>query len=91
MDLKHHLERVENKMKYIKKLINALSKFENGKYASQIKSLKDFDLEEYSSVKTGVRDSRVTYDYDARFGWIDELLNETEALELTNSNDIHDT
>lgn len=75
-----------------KKLINALSKFENGKYASQIKSLKDFDLEEYSSViKTGVRDSKVTYDYDARFGWIDELLNETEALELTNSNDIHDT
>lgn len=75
-----------------KKLINALSKFENGKYASQIKSLKDFELEEYSSViKTGVRDSRVTYDYDARFGWIDELLNETEALELTNSNDIHDT
>ena len=75
-----------------KKLIDALSKFENGKYASQIKSLKDFDLEEYSSViKTGVSDSKVTYDYDARFGWIDELLNETEALELTNSNDIHDT
>lgn len=75
-----------------KKLIDALSKFENGKYASQIKSLKDFDLEEYSSViKTGVSDSKVTYDYDTRFGWIDELLNETEALELTNSNDIHDT
>lgn len=75
-----------------KKLINALSKFENGKYASQIKSLKDFDLEEYSSViKTGVSDSKVSYDYDARFDWIDELLNETEALELTNSNDIHDT
>lgn len=75
-----------------KKLIAALSKFENGKYASQIKSLEDFDLEEYSSViKTGVSDSKVTYDYDARFGWIDELLNETEALELTNSNDIHDT
>ena len=30
-----------------KKLIDALSKFENGKDASQIKSLKDFDLEEY--------------------------------------------
>ena len=75
-----------------KKLIDALSKFENGKYASQIKSLKDFDLEEYSSViKTGVSDSKVTYGYDARFGWIDELLNETEALELTNSNDVHDT
>lgn len=75
-----------------KKLIDALSKFENGKYASQIKSLKDFDLEEYSSVlKTGVRDSEVTYGYDARFGLIDELLNETEALELTNSNDVHDT
>lgn len=75
-----------------KKLIAALSKFENGKYASQIKSLEDFDLEEYSSViKTGVSDSKVTYDYDARFGWIDELLNGTEALELTNSNDIHDT
>lgn len=73
-----------------KKLIDALSKFENGKYASQIKSLKDFDLQEYSSViKTGVSDSKVTYDYDARFGWIDELLNETEALELTNSNDVH--
>lgn len=75
-----------------KKLIDALSKFENGKYASQIKSLKDFDLEEYSSViKTGISDSKVTYGYDARFGWIDELLNETEALELTNSNDVHDT
>ena len=75
-----------------KKLIDALLKFENGKYKGQIKSLKDFDLEEYSSLlKTGVSDSRANYDYDARFGWIDELLNETEALELTNSNDIHDT
>ena len=61
-----------------KKLIDALSKFENGKYASQIKSIKDFDLEEYSSViKTGVNDSRVTYSYDSRMSWVDELLNET--------------
>ena len=74
-----------------KKLIDALSKFENGKYASQIKSIKDFDLEEYSSViKTGVNDSRVTYSYDSRMSWVDELLNETEALELTNSNDVHE-
>lgn len=74
-----------------KKLIDALSKFENGKYASQIKSLKDFDLEEYSDViKTGVGDSRASYSYDSRFTWIDELLNETEALELTNSNDVHE-
>lgn len=75
-----------------KKLIEALSKFENGKYASQIKSLKEFDLEEHSSVvKTGVNDSRASYSYDSRFEWIDELLNETEALELTKSNDVHDT
>lgn len=74
-----------------KKLINSLSKFENGKYASQIKSLKDFDLEEYSSViKTGVTDSKVNYSYDYRIEFVDELLNETEALELINSNDIHD-
>ena len=74
-----------------KKLIDALSKFENGKYASQIKSLKDFDLEEYSDViKTGVGDSRASYSYDSRFTWIDELLNETEALELSNSNDVHE-
>lgn len=74
-----------------KKLIDALSKFENGKYASQIKSLKDFDLEEYSDViKTGIGDSRASYSHDSRFTWIDELLNETEALELTNSNDVHE-
>ena len=74
-----------------KKLIDALSKFENGKYASQIKSLKDFDLESYSDViKTGVGDSKTSYSGDNRFRWIDELLNETEALELTNSNDVHE-
>lgn len=74
-----------------KKLIDALSKFENGKYASQIKSLKDFDLEAYSDViKTGVGDSRASYSGDSRFTWIDELLNETEALELTNSNDVQE-
>lgn len=74
-----------------KKLIDALSKFENGKYTSQIKSLKDFDLEEYSDViKTGVGDSRAYYKYDSRFTLIDELLNETEALELTNSSDVHE-
>lgn len=74
-----------------KKLIVALSKFESGKYASQIKSLKDFDLESDSDViKTGVGDSRASYSGDSRFTWIDEVLNETEALELTNSNDVHE-
>ena len=75
-----------------KKLIDALYKFENGKYAGQIKTLNEFDLESYSDViKTGVGDSRASYSGDSRFTWIDELLNETEALELTNSNDVHET
>jgi len=48
-------------------------------------------LESYSDViKTGVGDSRTSYSGDSRFTWIDELLNETEALELTNSNDVHE-
>lgn len=74
-----------------KKLIKALTKFENGKYANQIKSLKDFALESYSDdIKTGVNDSSVFYSYDNRFVLIDEVLNETEALELTNSNEVHE-
>ena len=78
-----------------KNIIDALSKFENGKYASQIKSLQEFNLQEYSaSIKTGVGNSNVAYQYkgipDGRVKWIDELLNETEALELSNINDVQE-
>ena len=66
-----------------KKLIDNLAKFENGKYVTQIKSIKDFDLESYSEkIKTGVND----YCYNHE---VDELLNETEALKLSKSNKIH--
>ena len=71
-------------------LITNLANFENGKYARQIKGIEEFNLEEYSNkIKTGVRDSRKYYS-DDRIKWIDELLNEIEALELTNSNEIHE-
>ena len=78
-----------------KNIIDALSKFENGKYASKIKSLQEFNLQEYSaSIKTGVGNSNVAYQYkgipDGRVKWIDELLNETEALELSNINDVQE-
>lgn len=74
-----------------KALINNLANFENGKYARQIKGIEEFNLEEYSNkIKTGVRDSRKYYSSDDRIKWIDELLNEIEALELTNSNEIHE-
>lgn len=74
-----------------KELITNLSKFKNGKYASQIKGIQEFNLDEYSDViKTGVKDSIEIYQHDYRVKWIDELLNETEALELTNSNEVHE-
>ena len=74
-----------------KKIIEVLSKYENGKYAMQIKSLKDFELElDSKEIKTGVGDSKASYGYDYRFTNIDELLNETEALELTKSNEIQE-
>lgn len=73
-----------------KKLIYALSSFKNGKYASQIKNFEEFNREEDSDViKTGVNDSRVTYHSSTTF--LDEILNETEALELSNQKDIHTT
>lgn len=74
-----------------KELIKNLSKFKNGKYANQIKGLQELNLDEYSDViKTGVNDSKENYQHDYRVKWIDELLNETEALELTNSNEVHE-
>ena len=74
-----------------KKLIVALSKYKDGKYSNQIKGIRDFDLESDSKkIKTGVNDSRESYGYDLSVKWIDELLNETEALELTGSNDIQE-
>jgi hypothetical protein len=72
-----------------KELINNLSKYQNGKYASKIKQIQEFKLnEESKAIKTGVKDSENIYGTD--IDKIDELLNEIEALELTNSNEIHD-
>lgn len=73
------------------KLITNLQSFENGKYAKQIKSVKELPSQGVSErIKTGVHDANVNYGYDSRIEWIDELLNESEALELTNSNAVHE-
>lgn len=72
-------------------LIKYLSSLKNGKYASQIKTIGELSHEGQSDhIKTGVRDAKNNYNRDYRIEWIDELLNETEALELTNSNDVHE-
>ncbi len=71
-----------------KNIIEGLSKVKNGKYANQIKTLQEFNLQEESEKeKTGVRNTDKS---DYRYMWLDEMLNETEALELTNSNEIHE-
>lgn len=73
-------------------LINNLKNYKNGKYANQIKTVKELNSIEYSeAIKTGVHDSKNNYNHDFRVQWIDEMLNEAEALELTNSNDVHET
>ena len=73
------------------RLINNLVNYKNGKYASQIKRVQELVQEGQSDViKTGVHDSKANYKHDYRIQWIDELLNETEALELTNSNEAHE-
>lgn len=72
-------------------LINTLLSYKNGKYASQIKTIQELDSQGQSdTIKTGVHDAKVNYNNDFRIQWIDELLNETEALELTNSNEPHE-
>lgn len=72
-------------------LINNLQNYRNGKYASQIKTIQELDSQGQSDViKTGVHDAQANYKHDYRVQWIDELLNETEALELTNSNEVHE-
>lgn len=73
-------------------LINNLTNYKNGKYANQIKTVKELNSNEYSEeIKVGVHDSKANYNHDFRVQWIDEMLNEAEALELTSSNDIHET
>lgn len=70
-------------------LINNLLRFQNGKYAHQIKTIQELNHDGDSSpIKTGVHDSYSIYDY--RLEYVDELLNETESLELTNSNVPHE-
>lgn len=72
-------------------LINTLLSYKNGKYASRIKTIQELDSQGQSdTIKTGVHDAKVNYNNDFRIQWIDELLNETEALELTNSNEPHE-
>jgi len=73
------------------KMISDLLSYKNGKYANQIKTVQELNHQgESDVVKTGVNDAKVNYQLDYRIKWIDELLNETEALELTNSNEVHE-
>ena len=72
-------------------MIEGLSKYKNGMYASQVKTIDEMDFGGNSDViRTGVNDSKENEKYDYRVYLIDELLNETEALELTKSNDVHE-
>lgn len=74
-----------------KKLDEALSQYKNGKYSNQIKPFSEIENEmESKRIKTGVKHSRPSDRYDIRMEKVDELLNETEALELTNSMDVHE-
>lgn len=69
-------------------MISNLRSYENGKYANQIKTVQELNHEGESSViKTGVHDAKASYQNDYRVELIDELLNETEALELANINE----
>ena len=63
-----------------------------GEYTARYKSL-NVNIELLNAKineKTGVHDAKINYKRDYRVQWMDELLNETEALELTNSNEIHE-
>lgn len=72
-------------------LLENLSRYDNGKYANQLKSINEIENDEESkSIKTGLHNSRPSDRYDFRMEFVDELLNETEALELTNSNSVHE-
>lgn len=72
-------------------LICALQKYKNEKYANQIKTIQELDSkEESSTIKTGVNNANSNYMQDARMCWIDELLNETEAMELANCTERHE-
>ncbi len=85
------LERGRKQDLIYENLINNLQNYKNGKYASEIKNIQELDTQEQSDViKTGVHDAKINYKCDYRVQWIDELLNEIEALELTNSNQIHE-
>lgn len=71
-------------------LIRNLHTYQNGKYSGMIRSLSDIKNNEYSdNVKTGINDPDVNYN-GYRLSLVDELLNEQEALELTNSDDIQE-
>lgn len=72
------------------KLINELRTIKDGKYADQIKTIQELNHGVSSSIKTGVHDAKTNYKNDSRIQYIDELLNESEALELTASNDVHE-
>lgn len=71
-------------------LISNLIHYKNGKYASQIKKVSELsDKEENTdNIKTGIKDSEKRYGYHTDFTYLDEVLNEAEALVLTKSDNI---
>lgn len=83
--------------KIYERLINNLKNYENGKYSSQIKTIAEMSKSDEPSEEliTGVRyrknkfknkDTYMATNYTYDLGYLDELFNEQEALELTNSN-----
>ena len=69
-----------------RRLINNLATYKDGKYAAQIKKVSELNFSEKSKkIKTGIKEMAVKKRY-ADTTPIDELLNETEALYLTDSN-----
>lgn len=79
----------EQDVKY-ENLIKNLHAYQDGKYSDVIKNISDIKNDEYSNnIKTGINSSDVSY-YGYRLSSVDELLNEQEALELTNSNDVQE-
>lgn len=72
-------------------LVRNILSYKNGKYANMIKNVSELNFEETSKkIKTGIGDSKKRYEYDYRFSFLDELLNESESLLLTNSNEVHE-